>query len=148
MAQHPYLHAYMAGITVPTAFLLVILTVFVFARHVYAVPVPVERVLVFPMAILPNMFGFWNILYLCFNQQRHLSIGVHGALLPFVLLPIAFTVATSLGFLTVTTGALVWFDVIRIPYTFLALMLPMVVVVYYFVWKHLVGFLNDLLGIA
>ena len=148
MSQHPYLRAYMAGITVPTAFLLVIMTGFFIARHVYAVPIPIERVIVFPMAILPNLFGVWNMLYVRLSQHRRVSIGLHGALLPFVLAPIALTFATSLGFLTFTASAVVWFEALRIPYTFLSLVFPTVVVAYYLIWKHLIGFFNRLLGIA
>ncbi len=148
MRQHPYLRAYMAGITVPTAFLLVIMTAFFIARHVYAVPVPVERVIVFPMAILPNLFGLWNILYVAMGSGRRLPIGLHGALLPFVLLPLAFTMATSLGFLTFSQNALVWFEVLRIPYLILVAIFPLPLIIYYLVWKYLVAFLNELLGIA
>ena len=57
MNAHPYLRAYMAGISVPTPLLLVALTLFSIARFVYNVPVPVERVIIFPMAIVPNLFG-------------------------------------------------------------------------------------------
>ena len=148
MRQHPYLRAYIAGIAVPTAFLLVIVTGFFIARHVYAVPVPVERVIVFPMAILPNLFGVWNMLYIGLGSRRPLSIGFHGALLPFALLPIALTMATFLGFLSFTPTALVWFEVLHIPYAFLTIVFPVVIAVYYLVWKYLVGFLNELLGIA
>ncbi|MCI0723723.1 MAG: hypothetical protein L0338_32910 [Acidobacteria bacterium] len=148
MRQHPYLRAYMAGITVPTAFLLVIMTAFFIARHLYAVPVPVERVIVFPMAIIPNLFGVWNMLYVGLGSGRRLSIGVHGALLPFVLAPIAVTLAMSMGFLSITSTAVVWFEAVHIPYAFPATIFPVVVAVYYLIWKHLVGFLNELLGIA
>ena len=147
MNTHPYLRAYMAGVTVPTAFLLMIMIGFFIARHVYSVPIPIERVIVFPMAIIPNMFGIWNILYVRLKQHYRVSIGVHGVLLPFVLLPIALAIARSLGFLTLTLRGLVWFDVVSIPYTFLAILFPMVVIIYYFVWKYLVGFLNGLLGV-
>ena len=61
--NHPYLRAYMAGIVVPTAFLLVGMTAFTLARFVFEVPVPIERVVVFPMALIPNLFGVWNMLY-------------------------------------------------------------------------------------
>ena len=37
--NHPYLRAYMAGIVVPTAFLLVAMTAFTLARFVFEVPV-------------------------------------------------------------------------------------------------------------
>ena len=148
MSQHPYLRAYMAGITVPTAFLLVIMTGFFIARHVYAVPIPIERVIVFPMAILPNLFGLWNMLYVRLSQGRHVSIGFHGALLPFVLAPLALTLATALGFLSFTANAVVWFEALRIPYAFVGTVFAVVVVLYYLIWKHLVGFFNQLLGIA
>lgn len=148
MSHHPYLRAYMAGIAVPTVFLAVILTVFCVARFVYRVPVPIERVIVFPMAIVPNLFGLWNILHVALRSRRHLPIGLHGALLPFVLAPLGFTLATSLGFLLATHEGLVWFEAIRISYARLGVIFPLVVAVYYLVWKHLVGFLNEMLGIA
>lgn len=148
MSHHPYLRAYMAGIAVPTGFLLVILTVFCVARFVYQVPVPIERVIVFPMAVVPNLFGLWNILYVALGSRWHLSIGLHGALLPFVLAPLGFTFATLLGFLTATHEGLVWFETIRVPYARLGVILPVVIAAYYLVWKYVVGFFNEELGIA
>lgn len=148
MNHHPYWRAYMAGITVPTMFLLIGLTVFCIARFVYQVPVPVERVIVFPMAIIPNLFGLWNILYVALRSRRHLPIGLHGAVLPFLLAPLGFTLATSLGFLAATREGLVWFEAIRVPYPHLGVVFPVVVVVYYLVWKHLVSYFNEVLGIA
>jgi len=148
MNAHPYLRAYMAGITVPTMALLLALTVFCIARLGYHVPVPIERLLVFPMAIVPNLFGLWNILYVRVGSGRRLPIGLHGALLPFLVVPLAFTIASSLGFLTFGQEALVLFDALRIPYSRLAVIFPGTVVIYYLVWKHLVGFFNELLGIA
>src|SRR5713101_2732321 len=97
MNTHPYLRAYMAGITVPTMLLLVAMTVFFVARFVYHVPIPIERLIVFPMALVPNLFGAWNIFYVWLRPRRHLPIGFHGALLPLLLAPIGFTIATSLG---------------------------------------------------
>ena len=79
MNQHTYLRAYMAGITVPTIFLLVVATVFCIARYVYDIPVPVERVIVFPMAVVPNLWGLWNMLYLALHSRVNMSIGLHGA---------------------------------------------------------------------
>ena len=148
MKIHPYLRAYMAGIVVPTMFLLVAMTVFFTARYLYHVPIPIERVIVFPMAIVPNLFGVWNILYVRLRPRRHLPIGLHGALLPLVMAPIGFTITTSLGFLAVTPQGFVLFQAITIHYTFVATGFLGSVVVYYLVWKHLVGFFNELLGIA
>src|SRR5688572_12179558 len=95
--NHPYVRAYMAGIAVPTAFLLVALVVFTLARFVFEVPVPIERVIVFPMALIPNLFGAWNMLYVSLRSGRRLPIGAHGALLPFVIVPLGATVGTMLG---------------------------------------------------
>ena len=148
MNAHPYLRAYMAGITVPTLFLLVVMTGLLIAGHAHAAPVPVERVIVFPMAVVPNLFGAWNMLYLRLTKRRRISIGFYGALLPFVLLPIAVTMATSLGFLEVTAQGLVWLGAVRVSYGRLSMLLPVVVTIYYLVWKHLVRYLNGVLGIA
>jgi hypothetical protein len=138
----------MAGIVVPTMLLLVAMSVFFVARYVYRIPIPIERVIIFPMALVPNLFGVWNIFYVWLRPRRHLPIGFHGALLPFVLAPIAFTVTTSLGFLAVTPRGLVLFQAINIHYSFVATGFLGALIIYYLVWKHLVGFFNELLGIA
>jgi hypothetical protein len=148
MNTHPYLRAYMAGIALPTMLLLVAITVFIVARHVFHIPIPIERIIVFPMALVPNLFGAWNMLYLWLRQRRHISIGLHGALLPFLLAPIAFTIATSLGFLAVTPRGFVWFQTITVHYGFVATGFIAALVVYYLVWKHVVAFFNEVLGIA
>src|SRR5437016_824732 len=63
---HPFLRAYMAGIVVPTMFLLVIMAVFGYHRYYFEVPNqfviplpgrPLERALIFPMAVVPNLWG-------------------------------------------------------------------------------------------
>ncbi len=148
MKTHPFLRAYMAGIVVPTMLLLIAMTVFFVSRYVFQIPVPIERVIVFPMALVPNLFGVWNILYVWLRPRRHLPIGFHGALLPFVLAPIAFTITTSLGFLEVTPRGFILFQAITIHYSFAATVFLCALIVYYLVWKHLVGFFNELLGIA
>jgi hypothetical protein len=61
MNKHVYLRAYLAGIAMPTMFMLIVLTFFIVARFVYN-PVAIERLLVFPMAVVPNLWGFWNVL--------------------------------------------------------------------------------------
>jgi hypothetical protein len=148
MKTHPFLRAYMAGIVVPTMLLLVAMTVFCVARLIYRIPIPIERVLIFPMAIVPNLFGVWNIFYVWLRPRRHLPIGFHGALLPLLLAPIGFTIATSLGFLAVTPRGFVLFEAITIHYPFVATGFLCALLLYYLVWKHLVGFFNELLGIA
>jgi hypothetical protein len=145
--NNPYLRAYMAGIVVPTAFLLVVMTVFTLARFVFEVPVPIERVVVFPMALIPNLFGLWNILYVGLRSHSRLSIGAHGALLPFVIIPMGLTLGTLLGVIQIEQDGVLAFQAVRLPYARGVFVLPVVVVVYYFVWKYMVGFLNDLVGI-
>lgn len=146
--NHPYLRAYMAGIVVPTAFLLVVMTVFTLARFVFHVPVPIERVIVFPMALIPNVFGVWNMLYVALKSRLRLSIGVHGALLPFVLVPLGFMLGMVLGAITIDHDGVQAFQAVRVPYASGVFVLPVVGVVYYLVWKYIVGFLNDLVGLG
>jgi len=137
MNTHPYLRAYMAGITFPTMFLLIIVTLFTVARYVYHIPVPIERIIVFPMAIVPNVWGVWNMFYLFLHSRRRLPIGLHGAIIPFLLAPLAYTISHFIGF------PIPAFAVSIFPFSF-----PMAVLAHYFLWKHLVSFFNGLLGVA
>ncbi len=147
MSNHPYLRAYMAGISVPTPLLLVALTLFFIARFVYNIPVPVERVIIFPMSIIPNLFGVWNMLHLASRGRTHLPLGIHGAILPFIIAPVGFLLSRSLGVLHATHHSLVYFGV-AVPYAFLAMVFPVALIVYYLVWKYLIGFFNRIVGIA
>jgi hypothetical protein len=150
MNKHPYLRAYLAGIFAPTLFLLVILTVFILTRMVFQAPVPLERVLVFPMAIAPNLFGLWNILYLW--SGRRLPIGFHGALLPFVIAPLGALMAKLLGVLTFGAQGITWFQQVTTPYSqivpWFSAQFCAALVVYYLIWKYIVGSLNRVLEIA
>jgi len=148
MNTHPYLRAYMAGIVAPSVGLLVALTVFILTRLVFQVPIPIERVIIFPMALVPNAFGIWNIFYVWSRPHRHLPIGFHGALLPLLLVTIGSVSAAYGGFLTVGTDGVTWFQAITVPYFLIVPWFFAAVVIYYLVWKYLVGFFNQLLGIA
>ena len=145
--NHPYLRAYMAGIVVPTAFLLVAMTAFTLARYVFEVPVPIERVIVFPMALIPNLFGVWNMLYVGLGSRSRLSIGAHGALLPFVLIPLGLTLGTVLGVVRIDQDGVHAFQAVQLPFAKGVFVVPVIVIVDYLVWKYIVGFLNDLVGI-
>jgi hypothetical protein len=145
--NHPYLRAYMAGIVVPTVFLLVVMTAFSLARFVFNVPVPIERVIVFPMALIPNAFGAWNMLHVALTPGRRLPIGIHGALLPFVLVPLGFALGVLLGVVTIDRDGVHAFQTVRLPYVPAVFVFPLVIIVYYLVWKYVVAFLNDLVGI-
>ena len=145
MRTHPYLRAYMAGIAVPTLFLLlVVMPVYVYFRFYFEGPGqfviglpgrPLERAIVFPMAVVPNAWGFWNVLHLTYRTRVPLPLGLHGALLPLILMPAGITLARAL-------------DVFSIQLQFALPMVPIGMAVYYLAWKFLVGFLNEELGIA
>lgn len=148
MNTHPYLRAYLAGVFVPTLVLPLMLIGFITVRLVLALPIPVERFIIFPMAVVPSLFGLWNMLYLGSHTRTHLPIGVHGALLPLLLAPIGGTLASSLGMLQIGAHSITWFQACQIPYAFFAVAFPAAVAGYYLVWKYIVGFLNRVLSIA
>ena len=135
MNQHPYLRAYMAGIAIPTMFLLVASTAFTVARYVCNVPIPIERVIVFPMAVVPNLWGVWNIIWLA--SGRRIPIGLFGAILPFLLVPGAWIVTR-----------LVNFPVPAFVHTVLPFFFPVALAIYYLAWKYLVASLNRIVGVS
>lgn len=137
MNRHKYLRAYMAGIVVPTIVLVIGVTAFCILRYTYNFPAPLERVMIFPMAVVPNLWGLWNMLFLASHSRTRLSIGLHGALLPFLLGPLGILLTRTLDFhLPMNT-----------PHVF-----PVLAVVgltaYYLLWKYLVGFLNRAVDLA
>lgn len=136
MNRHTYLRAYMAGIVVPTIVVLIGVTVFSIARYAYNFPVPIERVMIFPMAVVPNLWGLWNMLFVASHSRTHLSIGVHGAVLPFLLGPLGLLLTRALDF--------------QIPRfeSFFPILAVVGLTAYYLVWKYVVRFLNGVLGIA
>ena len=148
MNTHPYLRAYLAGIFVPTLVLPVLLTVFIVARIVIQVPTPIEQVMIFPMAVVPSLFGLWNMVYLGSRHSMHHPIGLHGAVLPLLMSPIGALVATSLGVLRFTSHSLIWFQACSIPYSWIVPGFLAAMAGYYLVWKYIVGFFNRVLGIA
>jgi hypothetical protein len=148
MNTHPYLRAYLAGVFLPTLVLPLLLAVFIVVRIVLQAPVPIEQAMIFPMAVVPSLFGLWNVLWLVSHEHTHLSIGLHGALLPFLLMPVGATLATCLGVLAIGSHGVTWFQVCQVPYTLIAPMFLAAVAGYYLVWKYVVGFLNGVLGIA
>jgi hypothetical protein len=145
MHTHRYLRAYMAGIVVPTIFVLFGLVAFFIARHGFQIPIPIERVVIFPMALAPTFFGLWNMLYARLSTGRYLSLGLHGALLPMVFIPLGMISAVAGQFLSLGSKGIVWFDAITIPYTLLIPWIAIVMIGYYLVWKYLVGFCNMVL---
>jgi hypothetical protein len=138
MTTHPYLRAYMAGVTVPSVFLLFGFVVFCVIRLAYNPVFPIERVLVFPLALVPAIWGVWNMVYLRMHTRRYLPLGAHGALVPVFLVPVALTIARAFG-IELTLAA---------SWTIVIVAVPLLAIIYYLAWKFLVGFFNELLGIA
>ncbi len=126
----------MVGITIPTFLLLFIFSGFAIARHAFDIAISIERVVIFPLAVVPNLWGFWNVLYVGLSRHRYLPIGLHGAILAFVQLLVAVAAASFLDF------EIPHFAQNAFPFAF-----PIIVVVFYLVWKHFVAFFNAILGI-
>ena len=144
MRSHPYLRAYMAGIVVPSLFLLVAASIDVYHKYYFEVsnqfviPLasrPLERAILLPMAVVPSAWGLWNMLYLRIQERIRWSLGLHGALLVIVLIPGGIGLART-------------FEAFTIQWQFALPMFPIGMAVYYLAWKYIVGFLNAEMGIA
>jgi hypothetical protein len=128
----------MAGIVVPTLFLLVVVAIDAYQKYYFEVsnqfvfPLasrPLERALLFPIAVVPNVWGLWNMLYLRLRRRVHLSLGAHGAFLVVFLIPGGIGLARL-------------FDTFAIQWQFALPMFPIGMAVYYLAWK------NEEMGIA
>ena len=137
MKNHIYLRAYMAGVTAPTVLVVFVLACFVVLRFGYNVPIPIERGLVFPLAIVPGLWGLWNMLYIVVRRHWRIPLGLYGALVPLLVGPLALCNAFLLVF--------------DIPHFALAIFpagVAAAMLAYYLVWKYLVGFFNQMLEIG
>jgi hypothetical protein len=148
MNTHPYLRAFLAGAFVPTLLLPLMLIGFIVFRLGLQIPFPIERGLVFPMALVPSLWALWNMLWISSHTRTHLPIGLHGALLPFLLLPAGASTAACLGILVLGQHGVTWFHSISVPYAWIAPAFACALAVYYLAWKYIVGFVNRVLGIA
>jgi hypothetical protein len=137
MNKHTYLRAYLAGIAVPTVFLLVVMAAYVLLHDAYDGHIPIERVIVFPMAAVPNIWGVWNVLYIAKLASRKVPLGLFGGLLPLLLVPLGYLVTRLLDF-----------SIPSIVFSAFPFVFPAALIIYYLAWKHLVGFLNREMGIA
>jgi hypothetical protein len=144
MRPRLYLRAYMAGIVVPTIVLLWIASVD--AYHVFYLEVPsqfvfglpsrpLERAILFPMAIVPNLWGIWNMVWVGTKSRTRLPIGVHGSLLVALIVPLGILLGRALELFHIQ----MWYALPAIPVG---------MIVYYLAWKFLVGSLNKEMGIA
>ena len=138
MQSHIYLRAYMAGVTVPSVLVILMLACFVVLRFGfgYNVPIPIERFLVFPLAIVPGLWGLWNMLYIVVRKHWRIPLGLHGALVPLVAGPLALGNALLAGF-----------EISRSALTIFPAGVALAMLVYYLAWKYLVGFLNGVLDV-
>lgn len=134
MKPHPYLRAYMAGVLLPSWFLLLAVTAFLIALVNDRIPPRLTSAMVFPMAIVPNLWGAWNALYHLPALRRRIPIGVFGALLPLILVPAGLTLAAelNLGFFTPRQATII---------------LPVAMIVYYLVWKYAVAYFNRIVDL-
>jgi hypothetical protein len=137
MKNHIYLRAYMAGVTVPTVVVVFVLVCFVVLRFGYNMPIPIERGLVFPLAIVPGLWGLWNMLYIVLRRHWRIPLGMHGALVPLFVGPLALGNAFLLGF-----------DIPRFAIAIFPAGVALAMLAYYLVWKYLVGFFNRMLEIG
>src|SRR5436309_15927311 len=135
MKTHRSLRAYMAGIAVPTPFLLVAVTGFTIGRAIFNLPVALEHVIIFPMAVVPNLWGVWNMLRLASGASDRWPIGLHGAVLPLILIPLGLVWARVFGIDFVKPAAAAAFA-------------PVAIAVYYLAWEYLVAYCNAVLGIS
>ena len=136
MKNHIYLRAYMAGVTLPTVVVVVVLAGFVVLRFGYNLAIPIERGLVFPFAIAPGLWGLWNMLYLVVRKHWRIPLGVYGSLVPLFVGPIALGNAFLLGF-----------DVPRFVLNIFPAGVAAAMLAYYLLWKYLVSFFNRVLEI-
>lgn len=148
MNPHPYLRAFLAGVFIPTLALPLMLIGFIVVRLALQIPFPIERGLVFPMALVPCLWALWNMLWLASHERVHLTLGLHGLLLPLLLMPGGAAIATLLGILSLEATGVTWFNALFIPYELIVPLFLCVLAGYYLLWKYIVGFLNHMLGIA
>jgi hypothetical protein len=140
----------MAGIVVPTIFMVVIVTVFAAWRSTIMPLAPdspsaptvgdvllleaLGRAIIFPMAIVPNVWGLWNVLYLAAGGK----MPSHSASMARFCLSSSSRSASAWQTPSASIDSNPWI----LPFAATAM------VAYYLVWKHIVGFLNAEMGIA
>jgi hypothetical protein len=132
--RHPYLLAYMAGVLLPSWLLLLVLGAFATGHLRAAIPGPLEQIIIFPMAAVPNLWGVWNTLYVALPAVRRLTLGLWGALLPVIILPGGLMLQRSLDLSLFTAAEAL-------------AALPVMAAVYYLAWKQVVGFFNRVTGV-
>ena len=109
MQNHTYLRAYMADVTAPTVLVVFMLACFAVLRFGHNMFIPIERFPVFPLAIVPRLWGAWNMLYIAMRKHWHIPLDVHRAhVVPLVAGPLTLGNA-FLGGLNIAHFALAMF---------------------------------------
>jgi hypothetical protein len=128
----------MAGVTVPSVLLVFKLVCFCVFASFAIFPLPVERAMVFSMALGPLLWGLWNMLYVALRRRGYgFPLGLHGAVFPLLVGPLEVETARAFGF-----------DIPRsVPAAFL-FGIVIAMVLNYLLWKYLVGFFNELAEIG
>jgi hypothetical protein len=134
MNSHPYLKTYMAGVLLPSWLLMVGLVGFVISRTVFENHYPLEQFLVYPAAVVPNLWGLWNVLYVALVLKERIPLGIWGALLPLLLVPGGLALQYFLGVSLFSRQEILT-------------LLPVAIALYYLGWKHIVGFFNKVVGV-
>lgn len=134
MNTHPHLRAYMAGVLLPSWFLLVLCGALLLGHYSGVAPAQLDRAIVFPMAVVPNLWGVWNLIYVSLLSRRGFPIGLFGALLPLLLVPGGVLLASALDLHIYTLRQA-------------ALILPVAMAFYFLAWKYAVGFFNRVVGL-
>lgn len=150
MNPHPLLRAFLAGTFVPTLALPLLLTTFIGMRLVMQAPVPIEHILIFifPAGVVPPLWGLWSMVYFGTLERAHISFGMHGAILTFLLIPFGATLAAYAGIFQFGPDGLVGFEVLRVSGVVIACGVLVALAAYYLVWKYAVGFVNYVLQTA
>lgn len=136
MNRYPYLRAYMAGFLFPSWLLVAVIGGIEVFRIPIQTPPPsldLERILILAMAVIPNVWGLWNMLYFAAGLRRRLPLGAWGALFALVVFPIGVFAVRTLG------GEQQWR---QFSWTAELEVLPVAIGVYFLVWKFIVAFFN------
>jgi hypothetical protein len=131
--MYPSLRAFMAGITLPTMVIPVVIAL-VGMNHSSVRPFHLEDVVFFPVGLVPSAWGLWNVLYERVRRHREIPIGWFGVALLIPLGLAGYAIQTALGKMLWTKELLM-------------AGVPIAIVLYYLAWKHIVGRLNELLGV-
>ena len=125
----------MAGIVPPTALSLLVYVLMTLGRSLFSFQPPaVESFIVFPLVVIPNLWGIWNGIRA--TMRRRLPLAVHGALLPIINFGLGYVLMRTADY--VPSAQMMRFGPVS---------LLMTMAFYYLTWKFAVGFLNTLVDV-